>query len=158
MAYAFITEIKNLKKHSNADRLQVGECFGNQVIVSLEVTEGQIGVYFATDSQLSEEYSIENDLLRRKDEYGNQVGGYLEPQKRNIRALKLRGEISDGLFMPIESLSVFTNISKLKIGDCVDTIDGKLICQKYIPVRKIRELSISKKTKEKQHIWLQCKY
>ena len=151
MAYAFITEIKNLKKHSNADRLQVGECFGNQVIVSLEVTEGQIGVYFATDSQLSEEYSIENDLLRRKDEYGNQAGGYLEPQKRNIRALKLRGEISDGLFMPIESLSAFTNISKLKIGDCVDTIDGKLICQKYIPVRKIRELSTSKKTKGKKN-------
>ena len=30
MAYAFITTIKNVRKHSNADRLQVGELVYNK--------------------------------------------------------------------------------------------------------------------------------
>lgn len=149
MSYAFITEIKDIKKHSNADKLQVGQCFGNQVIVSLETTEGQLGVYFATDSQIGEEYAIANDLLRRKDENGNQAGGYLEPEKRNIRALKLRGEISDGLFMPLESLSKFTDIAKLKQGDNVDILNGVVIAQKYYPRRNVSN-SNSQNPKNKQ--------
>ena len=149
MSYAFITEIKNVRKHSNADKLNVGECFGNQVIVSLETTEGQLGVYFATDSQLGEEYAITNDLIRRKDENGNQAGGYLEADKRNIRALKLRGEISDGLFMPLESLSKFTDVTKLKQGGNVDILDGIVIAQKYYPRRNVSN-SNSQNTKSKQ--------
>lgn len=136
MPYAFITRIKNLKKHSNADRLMVGECFGNQVIVSVDTKENDIGVYFAVDSQLSEEFCRANNLIRIIDENGNNVGGYLDPNKRNIRALKLRGEISDGLFLPLSSLSNFTDIGLLKTGDCVDVLDGDVICQKYIPKRK----------------------
>ncbi len=133
MPYAHITKIKYVKEHSNADKLLIGSCFGNQVIVSLDTKEGQLGVYFATDSKLSEEYCKENDLVRRKDEDGNQAGGFLDPEKRNIKALRLRKEISDGLFMPIDSLAAFTDVSKLKEGDCVDVIDGKLICEKYVP-------------------------
>ena len=30
--------------------------------------------------------------LEKKDENGNNIGGYLDPEKRNIKALKLRGE------------------------------------------------------------------
>ena len=35
MYEAYITTLKNVRKHSNADRLQVAECFGNQVIIDL---------------------------------------------------------------------------------------------------------------------------
>ena len=119
MPYGFITKIKDVQKHSNADRLQVGKCFGNQVIIGLDTLEDTIGVYFSTDSQLSEEYAKVNDLVKRKDELGNNVGGYLEPNKRQIKALKLRGEISDGLFMPLDSLSEFGKIDKLSEGDVV---------------------------------------
>ena len=36
MAYCgYITRLKNLHKHPNADKLQIGECFGNFVIVSM---------------------------------------------------------------------------------------------------------------------------
>jgi len=137
MSYtAFITRVKNIRKHSNADRLNVGECFGNQVIVDLETNEGTIGVYFPSDGQLSKEYCAENNLVRRKDEAGNEVGGYLDPGKRNIRALKLRGEISDGLFMPLYSLDAFTDTTELKEGDLIDTLDGVEICRKYIPTPK----------------------
>lgn len=53
MSYnAYITRIKNIRKHSNADRLMVGECFGNYVIVGLDVEENQLGIYFPTDGRL----------------------------------------------------------------------------------------------------------
>lgn len=133
MYSAFITRIKNLRKHSNADRLLCGECFGNTVIVSLSTQPEELGVYFPVDGKLGIEYAQKNDLIRRKDENGNTVGGYLDPEKRNIKALKLRGEKSDGLFMPLSSLSDFTDISKLKEGDTITILDGVTICEKYIP-------------------------
>ena len=74
MAYvAYVTQLKNLRKHPNADRLQLGECFGNTVCVSLEYVDGQVGIYFPTDGQLSVEYAEHNNLLRKKDENGNRM-------------------------------------------------------------------------------------
>lgn len=142
MAYkAYITTLKNVRKHSNADRLQVGECFGNQVIVSLDYVEGQLGIYFPVDGQLSERFCAVNDLVRRKDENGNACGGYLDPDKRNIKALRLRGEQSDGLFMPLTALADFCKISDLKEGDAIDVVNGEEICRKYIPRRNVARTS-----------------
>lgn len=129
----YVTTLKNVHKHPNADRLQIGECFGNSVIVSLDYVEGQMGVYFPSDLQLSEEFCKVNDLVRRKDENGKQCGGYLDPDKRNIKALRLRNEKSDGLFLPLTCLAEFTKISDLKEGDTIDTLNGVEICRKYIP-------------------------
>jgi len=129
----YIVEVKELRKHSNADRLQIATFFGNDTIVSLDTHIGDKGIYFPVDGQLSERYCAVNDLVRRKDENGKPCGGYLDPDKRNIKALKLRGEKSDGLFMPLTSLADFCKISDLKVGDTIDTVNGELICQKYIP-------------------------
>jgi len=133
MSKCYVVELKNVRKHSNADRLQIGECYGEQVIVDLSITNGTKGVYFPTDTQLSEEFCEKNNLVIKKDEQGNNIGGYLDPKKRHIRALKLRGERSEGLFLPIESMADFTDISKLKVGECFDTIGDKEICCKYVP-------------------------
>ncbi len=133
MYCGYITRIENLRKHSNADRLQCGECFGNTVIVDLKTQPDELGVYFPVDGKLGVEYATENDLLRRKDENGKPAGGYLDPDKRNIKALKLRGEKSDGLFMPLRSLAKFTDVSKLKEGDQITMLGGVIICEKYIP-------------------------
>lgn len=129
----YITRLKNVRPHSNADRLLCGECFGNNVIVSLDYKENQLGVYFPIDGKLSEDFANKHNLVRKKDENGNNVGGYLDPEKRNIKALKLRGEQSDGLFMPIESLADYVDIATLNEGDTITTLNGVLICEKYIP-------------------------
>ena len=139
MAYCgYITRLKNVRKHSNADRLLLADCFGNTVIVSLDYTENQLGVYFPVDGQLSAEFCAANDLVRRKDENGNPCGGYLDPEKRNIKAMKLRGEKSDGLFLPLTSLANFTTVSDLKEGDTITMLNGVEICKKYIPKIKNR--------------------
>ena len=153
MAYtAFITRIKNMRSHPNADRLQMGECFGNTVIVSLEYEDNQLGVYFPSDGQVSTEFAEANNLLRKKDENGNNIGGYMDPDKRNVTAIKLRGEKSDGLFLPLTSLEKFGDITTLHEGDRIDNFNGHEICCKYVPRRNVRHghASNGNKTRKKK--------
>lgn len=135
MSYCgYITTLKNVRQHPNADRMKLADCFGNTVCVGLDANEGDVVCYFPTDGQLSEEYATQNNLVRRKDDAGNNVGGYLDPEKRNIRAIKLRGEKSDGITMPLESFAYTgVDISTLTIGTQITVINGHEICQKYIP-------------------------
>ena len=152
MYNAYITRLKNLHKHPNADRLQIGECFGNAVVVSMEYEDNQLGVYFPSDGQLSVEFAEANNLLRKKDENGNNIGGYMDPDKRNVTAIRLRGEKSDGLFLPINSLESFGDISTLKEGDRIDNFNGHEICCKYIPRTQNRRghYSDGNKTRKKK--------
>ena len=46
--------------------------------------------------------------------------------------MKLRGEQSEGLFMPLESLK-YTGETKFEVGNKIDVINGHEICCKYIP-------------------------
>ena len=133
MYCAYITTIKELRKHNNADRLQCATIFGNNVIVDLSYKEGQRVIYFPVDGQLGEDFAKENNLVRIKDENGNNIGGYLDPDKRNITALKLRGEQSDGLVLPIEVLEKYVDTDTLLDGDQITVINGFEICKKYIP-------------------------
>lgn len=152
MYNAYVTRIKNLRKHTNADRLQCGECFGNTVVVSLEYEDNQLGVYFPTDGRLSQDFAERNNLLRKKDENGNNIGGYMDPEKRNVTAVRLRGEKSDGLFLPLTSLESFGDISTLKEGDIINNFNGHLICEKYIPRTNVRvgKVSDGNRTRKKK--------
>ena len=151
MYCAYITTIKELRKHSNADRLQCATIFGNNVIVDLTYKEGQRVIYFPVDGQLSEEFANDNNLVRKKDENGNNIGGYLDPDKRNITALKLRGEKSDGLVLPIEVLSKYTDITKLTDGEQITMLDGHEICKKYIPRSNQRTHNNNKHSQNNSH-------
>ena len=137
MSYnAYITILKNVRKHPNADRLLLAECFGNTVCVGLDYTEGEIGLYLPVDGQLSEEFATVNNLVRKKDDAGNNIGGYMDPNKRNVQAIRLRGEKSDGLFLHLSCLAYTgVNLDDLKIGDAITVVNGHEICQKYIPRR-----------------------
>ena len=69
MYNAYITEVKELRKHSNADRLQVATFFGNDTIVGLDVKVGDKVItskYSGTEIKLDgEEYIIvrQGDIL-----------------------------------------------------------------------------------------------
>ena len=137
MYKAYVTKLTNIRKHPNADKLNLADVFGNTVCVPLDYTEDMLGVYFPVDGQLSEEFCKENDLVRRKDENGNDVGGYMDPEKRNVKAIRLRGEKSDGLFLPIKCLGYCFkdgNADELEYGYVIEgPVNGHEICQKYIP-------------------------
>lgn len=132
--YAYIVKVENLRPHSNADRLQIATFFGNDTCVGLDVQLGDIGIYFPVDGQVSQEFAEKNNLLRKKDDAGNNIGGYMD-ERRAVKAIKLRGEKSDGLYMPITALEEFGDYSTLNPGDRIDVFNGHEICCKYIPRR-----------------------
>ena len=133
----YITNLKDIRPHPNADRLVLATCFQNTVCVAKDqYTEGQIGVYFETDLQLSMEFCEKNGLLAVYENGVNVSGGYMDPAKRNVRAIKLRGEKSDGLFLPLTCLAYTgVNIEDFKVGDQITTVNGHEICRKFIPAR-----------------------
>ena len=145
MSYnAYVCRIKNLRKHNNADRLMLGECFGNTVCVDTSYEVDELGIYFPTDGQVSPEFAEINNLLRKKDENGKSIGGYMDPMKRNITTIRLRGEKSDGLFLHLSCVS-YTGVllSELTEGFAFTTLNGHEICKKYIPMRQNRQGQVS---------------
>ena len=133
----YVVKVEQLRPHSNADRMQIATFFGNDTCVDLSVKVGDIGIYFPTDLQLSEEFCAANNLVRRKDENGNNVGGYMDPIKRNVTTIRLRGEKSDGLYLPISCLSYLcVDKSIFHPGTTISVINGHEICCKWIPIAK----------------------
>lgn len=150
MHTGYIVEVKDLRPHNNADKLQLATFFGETVIVGLDTKIGDIGIYFPCDLQLSEEYCDVNDLCRKRAD-GTDGKGYLERDKRNIKAISLRGEKSYGLYAPLTSLEPFGDITQLRVGDTIDVFNGHEICKKYIPRSNIRGEHYSKGNKTRKH-------
>lgn len=129
----YVVAVEKLRPHTNADRLQVATFFGSDTCVGLDVVKGEIGIYFPSDLQLSREFCVVNHLCRKKPD-GTPDTGYLDPEKRNIRPIKLRGERSDGIFMSISCLEYTgVNLDDINIGDTITVVNGHEICKKYIP-------------------------
>lgn len=134
MYCGYVIKVEHLRPHPNADRMQLLTVFGTDTCVDLNVKIGDIGVYFPTDGQLSSEFAEQNNLVRKKDDAGNNIGGFLDPDKRNIKAIRLRGEKSDGLYLPISCFE-YTGVDMTSLipSTQITILNGYEICQKYIP-------------------------
>ncbi len=141
----YIVKVEHLRPHSNADKLQIATFFGNDTCVSLDVAVGDIGIYFPTDLQLSTEFCEANNLVRKKDENGANIGGYMDPDKRNVTTIKLRGEKSDGLYLPISCFNYLgDSAGSFTPGEAITVINGHEICRKYIPMKPVKVAGNSK--------------
>lgn len=127
---AYICRI-TVSEHPNADKLALGKVGGFQVVISKDVEDQSIGIFFSSDLVLSKEYAQANKLLR-------QDGGYFEANLR-VRAQNFRKERSDGYYAPLSSLS-FTgaDLSQLKVGDIITELNGVKICEKYYTPSTLR--------------------
>jgi hypothetical protein len=134
MAYnAIVIRLKNVRPHSNADKVQLATCHGNQVVVGLETKEGDWGVYFPCDGQLSDEFCKENNLYRDATKNSDTEGktGMFDDNRR-VRAQKFRGEISDGFWVPLHYFG-FISVKGLDVeGFEFDTWKDVPICNKYV--------------------------
>lgn len=129
---AYVTRIKNVRKHPNADNLAIGDCFGNQVVVGLATEDGQMGIYFPTDGRLLPEFLSANNLVRKLDFEGKNIGGMFEENGR-VRTQKFRKEKSDGFFTSLDLLTYTgVDITTLTDGTMFTEMNGHTICEKYI--------------------------
>lgn len=121
------TTIKSIRKHTNADKLQIASVLGNNVVVGLDSKAEDYGFYFPLESQLQPKFLSEYNLYRDKTlNSDNTKSGFFELNGR-IRAVKLRGEKSEGIFIPV-------NLG-IKETD-FDTIDDVLVVKKYTVIQQ----------------------
>jgi len=133
---ATIVEIKNLIPLETCDNVVGTSIMGNHVIVGKDIKVGDIGLYFPVETKLSEKYLSSNNLYKDFTLNADQKQkGYFEINGR-IRCVKFRGHASEGLFMPLSSLTSLVSKSMytlLKLGDSFDVLEEIKICEKYIP-------------------------
>ena len=136
-----VVEIKNLFPIEGADKIQRCVVNGNDVVVSKDVKLGDKMLYFVSGTKLNEDYCKYNNLLDKAESNNDTTKkGFISHKQFRVKAIKLRGIISDGMLMPLLSLApilgVGENLEKLKVGDEFTDINGISICEKYfVPCR-----------------------
>lgn len=136
---AKIVKINNLRKHTNADRLQISTIDGNNVIVGLDANIGDIVVFFPIESALNKEFlSWSNSFQDQELNRNKEKKAFFEKNGR-VRCIKLRGERSEGYCIPVSQLEDWLNVKNGKyeilspyIDQEFDMVDGILLCEKYV--------------------------
>ena len=133
--YTAIVAAITVRPHPGADRLKLANCLGNQLIVGLDQKDGDIGIFFPTDGQLSTAFIEANNLYtasaRAELNLGEGPTGFFDTRRR-VRAQRFRAERSDGFWLPISSLDFVGAAAKaLKVGDTFTELGGWEICNKY---------------------------
>jgi len=137
---AKIVKIKNIRKHSNADRLQIVTADFQDVVVGMDAKEGDIYCFFPVESQINKDFlSFTNSFRHAELNKDKEKVGFFEDNAR-VRAMKLRGEKSMGYLVPITEIEKFMNFEGGELNDFVgdefDTVVDIILLKKYIvPVR-----------------------
>lgn len=131
---ARVVQINNPYALNGLDNLVGYQILGSQVLVSKQTQPGELGLYFPVECALSQEFCKANNLYRDKTLNSDVTKtGFFEPTGR-VKALKLKSNISEGIFLPLTSLSYLgINTTALKPGTEFTHINNNEICRKYIP-------------------------
>ena len=129
-----IIRLSNLQKLEGSDFLLGFPCLGMMALVHYTNKEGDIGVFFPAECQLSESFCKENNLFKNSELNSDpEQKGYLESNRR-IKALKLRGHKSTGFWVPASYLS-YLGITEQDLIDNENQsfthINGSEVCRKY---------------------------
>ena len=132
---ATITRLKEFVTLPNCDNVKSAIIYGNSVIVSVTAKEGDLGLFFPVETQLSKKFLSANNLYRHA-QWGNidqTKTGFFE-QAGRVKAMKFRGHKSEGFWLSISCLDFLQiDITQFNVGDTFDELNGISICTKYIP-------------------------
>ena len=140
---AQIAILPNPVPHPNADKLEGFVINGNTVWYSKNLLKaGDKVIYFPIECQINPMILSNLNLFAEKTLNKNQEEkGYFDSKGR-VKALRLRGEPSEGFILPVSHLynalvgkDLNNHPSKYPQEDLIfDTIDDTWICRKYVPV------------------------
>jgi len=132
MYSAVICRLPEPYSHPKGDRISLVKVFGSQVVISKDHSEGDLGVYFPTDGQLSHEFCNKNNLYRKCELNADKSKTGFFEETRRVRTQKFLGEESDGIWLPISCLSFLKfNSDAYKHGDLIDRVGNSVFCEAY---------------------------
>ena len=137
-----VVEIKQKFRIEGADSICRVVVNGNSVVIPITTEIGSKMLYFVSGTKLSVEYCKNNNLYdREENNLDTSKRGFISSKQSRIKCIKLRGVISDGMLMPLSSLSYLLvpqeRYGDLKVGDEFTDINGVTICEKYVvPVKE----------------------
>ena len=134
MYYALVTKLQNVRKDENSNNLYLAECFFEGVIVGPNSFTGQEVLYLPTDGKIERWFGDELKLFRKNLD-GTPQGGYVD-DNAHVKAIKLRGNQSSGIVVPLDRIYEIWGNQGWQDGDKVTQINGKEFCSKYIPRNK----------------------
>lgn len=144
---AKIVNITQFTPHPNAEKLKIARVGGYEICVGLDETKGYY-IYFPTNSQINPNLLSFCNLYRHSDRNANPtITGFFEDNSR-VKAIKLRGVVSDGFLLPF---GAFTSFLQNNINQTIDPFDNVefdtvesaaksfWICKKYVVKRNFVE-------------------
>lgn len=141
-----VVEIKNIFPIEGADAICRTVVNGNNVVIPKTVSVGDKMLYFVSGTRLSSDFCKYNNLYDKEEENADtSKKGFVSFRQRRIKAIKLRGVISDGMLITLDSLFYFLNtVSWLRVGDEFTDIANTQICEKYVVTVPVSKNNISK--------------
>ena len=147
-----IADIRLLEKGvgcEKCDNVVGARVAGFHVIVPKSTEPGDIGIFFPVECRLSDDFLKNNNCYREKtlNADAEVKPGYFEPNRR-LKCMRFRGHSSDGMFMTLDSLKYLgVNLTDFNLGNEFNSIDGKLVCEKFMVAPKCGNLNGQGKNK-----------
>lgn len=137
MYNAYVTPLQDVRAHPNADRIKLATVMGEQVVVGLTASDGDLGIFFPTDGMISGDFLLSNNLYSKSalEKLGlDGPGGGFFDHKGRVRAQTFRGARSEGFWIPLSAVKGF-DTSGLCEGDRL----GEPLCKKYVSPQTMRQ-------------------
>ena len=143
---AKVVRVTNLQPIEGADRIQKAVVDFMESVVSKEVKEGDILVYFVANSAINSDYLSYTNAFRKNLNMNSDLesaGGFFESNGR-LKPIKLRGVKSEIYLVNPQSISDWAGVKinwEDYVGTEFDTVKNLEICKKYVIKTKASALS-----------------
>jgi tRNA-binding EMAP/Myf-like protein len=143
---ATVVTVTRITPIVGADNIVAATVANTTVVVSKDIQVNDVLLYFPTNTQINHEYLSKNNCYTDSTHNVDPTKtGFISVKQRRVKAIKLRGVISDGMCMSLQSLQQFVDIKSLKVGDTFTHINGNMLCSKYIvPQVKTQSTQVNK--------------
>lgn len=131
---AKIVKLSNERKHSNADRLKIFVIDFQNIITDLSYKNDDIVIYFPVECKININFiSFINGFSDSNLNKDKTIKGFFNNKNARVKAIRLRGERSQGFIVKLEDIERFFN-SKIEyeLNEEFDMIGSTIICEKYI--------------------------
>lgn len=112
---------------------------GYQVVVGLDMQEGDRVVFFEAGGQLSADFCKYNNLNRDSELNQDTTKTGLMDKNRKVRSIRLRGEVSEGYLVPVSFFSYLPYKFTEEDGFEFTELNGEEVCRKYETERQKRQ-------------------